>query len=123
MENQIQNIHDCAHCKGTGTCSHGKEGEACAACIKKNELKNGTYYGLACGTCGGLGKTDTVTSRINNRATPLLGMLITIFCFLMIILFGFAGNKYFSEVLALCGTLLGAVTGHYFGRRSEKQIQ
>jgi hypothetical protein len=123
MEHQLQKLYECAHCKGTGTCNHGKDGEACAACIKKNELKKGTYYGLACGTCGGLGKTDTVTSRMNNRVTPLLGFMLTGLCFLMIILFGFFNNQYFTEVLALCGTLLGSVTGHYFGRQSAKQTQ
>ncbi len=89
---QNQNLHECAHCSGTGTCNLGKDGEACAACVKKQELKKGVYHGLACGTCGGLGKTDTLTYRLNNRATPLLAMSIVPLCFVMIIFFGLTNN-------------------------------
>ena len=118
--NQDQNLHECAHCNGTGTCNHGKDGEACAACVKKQELRKGLYYGLACGTCGGLGKTDTLTYRLNNRATPILGISIILCCFFMISIYGLTNNKHFSEILAFCSTLSGAVVGHYFGKRIDK---
>ena len=115
--NQNQDIHECAHCGGTGTCKHGVHGEACAACTRKQGLKRGTYYGLACGTCGGLGKTDTL--RLNNRPTPMLVMSIVPCCLGLILVFGLAKSEYFSAVLACCGTLSGAVIGHYFGKRGK----
>ena len=77
------------------------------------------YYGLACGTCGGLGKTDTLTYRLNNRATPLLAMLLIGGCFVLILIFGVQKSSYFSELLTFCGTLIGAVIGHYFGKQSN----
>ena len=113
-----KHLHECAHCSSTGTCNQGKDGEACAACVKYHELnKKAKYLGLACGTCGGLGKTETMTHRLNNRTTPLLALSIVPLCFLMIILFGVTSSQYFSEVLAFCGTLSGAVVGHYFGKK------
>ncbi|WP_020161654.1 hypothetical protein [Cycloclasticus pugetii] len=122
MNNEEYHLHDCAHCSGTGTCNHGENGDACAACVKKQELKRGNYMGLACGTCGGLGKTDTLTYRMNNRATPLLAISIICFCFILIFSFGLTKNPHFSEILTFSGTLVGAVTGHYFGKRSEQRV-
>lgn len=124
MTENNNHLHECAHCAGTGICNHGQEGEACAACVKYHELnKSKKYFGLACGTCGGLGKAETLTYRLNNRMTPLLALSIVSMCFVLISIFGLMKNEYFSEVLAFCGTLSGAVVGHYFGRKSQKQIE
>jgi len=126
MEHQDQNIHSCAHCGGTGTCTHGKNGVACAACVEKNDLKPGLFSrnqdftGLACGTCGGLGKTDMVTYRLNNRATPLLAFMIITFCFILIVM-GLFVEKHFQEILTFSGTLIGSVVGYYFGGKSENR--
>lgn len=124
MIEESQHLHNCAHCSGTGTCNDGKDGETCAACIRKQELKVRNtifskplkYYGVACGTCGGIGKTDTLTYRLNNRATPLLAMMIIGGCFALIIFFGFLKSQFLSEIITFCGTLVGAVIGHYFGK-------
>ncbi len=113
-------LHNCAHCSGSGTCKAGDNGESCAACVKRNELKEGPkYIGLACGTCGGLGKTDTLTYRLAHRTQPLLAWVIVTLTFLLIILFGFVGTQFFHEVLAFCTTLLGGVTGYYFVSRRD----
>jgi len=117
--NPTQQLHSCAHCQGTGICNHGKENEACAACVKNHELKKGAYYGLACGTCGGLGKAETLTYRMNNRATPLLALLIIPGCFFLIFYFSVTKNEHFNEILTFCSTLTGAVIGHYFGKRQQ----
>ena len=113
-------LHNCAHCSGAGTCKAGENGDSCAACAKRNELKPGPkYVGLACGTCGGLGKTDTVTYRLTHRTQPLLAWVIVTLAFLLIIYFSFVAPQFFHEVLAFCTTLLGSVVGYYFVNRRD----
>ncbi|MGR5182169.1 hypothetical protein [Vibrio alginolyticus] len=29
-------FHECMHCKGTGTCTSGKDGDSCAICARRN---------------------------------------------------------------------------------------
>ncbi len=120
MEHQSQHIHSCAHCSGSGTCKHGVNDASCAACAVKNELKKGEYFGLACGTCGGLGKTDTVTYRMNNRTTPLLAIMIVACCFALICV-GILRDQHFQEILTFSGTVIGSVIGYYFGGKFENR--
>ena len=115
------NLHDCAHCGGTGTCKSGKDAESCRACVKRNELRKGTYFGLMCGTCGGLGRTDTYTYRLQHRTQPLLSLLIVGGAFAVITLLGLTRSEYFHEVLAFCTTLVGGVTVYYFSRCRDVQ--
>jgi len=115
--NSTETLHDCAHCGGTGTCK-SVSGESCAVCVKKNELKRGQYFGLACGTCGGLGKTDTYTFRLKHRTQPLISIILVLFSLLLVLCFGLAGSQYFHEIMAFCTTLIGSVTGYYFSSRS-----
>ncbi|SME96099.1 hypothetical protein [Pseudogulbenkiania subflava] len=113
-------LHACAHCKGTGTCTSGPDGASCMVCAKRNELKKGLYHGLACGTCGGLGKTDTMTYRMTHRTQPILSISLVFGSIGLILLFGFAGSPYFHEVLTFCTTLLGSVIGYYFSKNPKQ---
>lgn len=116
-------LHDCAHCNGTGTCKSSSSGESCAACVKKNELKKGSYSGLACGTCGGLGKTDTLTYRLKHRTQPVLSIILVLGAFFMVFMFGTLKSQYFHEVLAFCTTLVGGVIGYYFSGGSGRNVE
>ena len=118
----------CAHCKGTGTCTTGKAGASCDACAKQlNAFRDKERFGLACATCGGLGKTTTYLHALQQKTTPYLAYTITGCSFGLILLFGVWGYwrndetkvDYFNEVMAFCTTLLGAVTGHYFSSRNQ----
>lgn len=113
-------LYACAHCAGTGTCTSGVSEVSCAVCAKRNELKAGTYVGLACGTCNGLGKTDTRTYRINQRTQPLLAIYLVTFSLGLVTIFGISKNEYFHEILAFCTTLIGSVSGYYFSSRSAQ---
>lgn len=113
-------LHSCAHCKGSGTCISGPDGASCMVCTKRNELKKGPYHGLACGTCGGLGKTDTMTYRMTHRTQPILSISLVFGSIGLILLFGFAGSPYFHEVLTFCTTLLGSVIGYYFSKNPKQ---
>ncbi|HDS1201531.1 MULTISPECIES: molecular chaperone DnaJ [Shewanella] len=117
MQDVKVNLYDCKHCSGTGTCSSGKDNTSCEVCAKKNELpfwRRRNQHGLLCGSCGGIGKAEPLTERMNKRIAPLLAIS------LVIILLGIIGvsalfeNKYFSEILAFSGAIIGSVCGFYF---------
>ncbi|WP_090498265.1 hypothetical protein [Pseudomonas borbori] len=114
---RADNLHQCAHCAGTGTCSNNSAGESCAVCIKKNELRKGQYFGLSCGTCGGLGKTDTVTYRMTHRTQPMLASMLVVISLTLVTIFGLGKSPYFHEIMAFCTTLIGGVTGYYFSNK------
>jgi hypothetical protein len=120
---RVDNLHQCAHCIGTGTCSTDKAGESCAVCVKKNELSKGQYSGLACGTCGGLGKTDTITYRMAHRTQPLLAIALVMLSLALVFIFGIARSPYFHEIMAFCTTLIGGVTGYYFSSKGAGEIK
>lgn len=119
MTSEHNLLHACAHCKGSGTCNSGPDSSSCKVCEIKNELKKGPYYGLACGTCGGLGKTDTVTYRLNHRTKPVLSLILVLISTVLILLFGIFRNEYFHEVLTFCTTILGSVVGYYFSTKEN----
>lgn len=121
----VHTLHNCAHCNNTGVCKSGENGSSCYVCAKKNELrlwlfKPKTYYGLACGTCGGLGKTDTLTHRMNNRTQPLIAWLMVCLCFLLVAIFGITDSKNFTAVLTLCSTILGGIIAYYFNNQNNR---
>jgi hypothetical protein len=115
----IESLHACAHCNGSGTCKSGADGASCKACVKKNELRGGPHIGLACGTCNGLGQTDSVTYRMLHRTQPTLAFLIIFLTFTAIFTFGMLGSPYFHEVMAFCTTMAGGVIGYYFSSRRD----
>jgi hypothetical protein len=120
MSHDFGDLYPCAHCNTEGTCRAGPDGSSCAVCVKKQELKRGQYIGIACGSCGGLGQTDTLTYRLAHRTQPLLSFVLVFGAFFLILLFGLLRSEYFNEVLAFCSTLIGGVTGYYFCSRSTQ---
>jgi hypothetical protein len=87
--------------------------------VKKNELRGSPHVGLACGTCNGLGRTDSQTYRLLHRTQPTLALLIVSFSFLAIFAFGLLSSPYFHEVMAFCTTVVGGVIGFYFSSRRD----
>lgn len=112
------NLYPCAHCEQTGTCKNGKDGTSCSACVKRNEIfflfRLLSYKGLLCGTCGGIGKAEPMTERMNKRMKPLLALFIIIFMSFMVYYFAKTNSEHFTAVLAFAGTLTGSVVGYYF---------
>ncbi|MFY0678670.1 MAG: molecular chaperone DnaJ [Neptuniibacter sp.] len=118
---EVSKIYECAHCSGTGTCTSAKEGSSCDHCIKKAELKSKEpLFGIACGTCWGIGKTDSATSRLRHRTPPILAIAIIFASFLTIIIFGSTNNAHFPETLSLLGALMGSVITFYFTKTGGK---
>jgi hypothetical protein len=114
MQNIKVNLYECFHCKGDGTCRNGPDGSSCAACIKRNELKGKDFVGLLCGSCGGIGKAEPMTERLNKRAAPLLAMIIVSALLVIITFAAFTKSPYFSELLAFSSAIIGSVVGFYF---------
>jgi hypothetical protein len=105
--------HDCKHCNGKGSCTNGLNGESCAVCARRNLLlKHSPAIGLVCSVCKGHCKVEPTSSRLKNRAAPIIAIYI-VAAAIMIIAGGY--EKHFNEVLAFVGTLTGTVTGFYFG--------
>lgn len=117
MSNIVANLYECKHCETQGTCRNGKDGSSCAACIQRNELKGKEHFGLLCGSCGGIGKGEPMTERINKRAAPLLALYLVIFLLLMVSLAALLNNSHFSELLAFSSAIIGSVIGYYFSRK------
>jgi tRNA-binding EMAP/Myf-like protein len=110
----------CAHCQATGTCRNGEGHRSCSLCIKKAQIKGTSSEGLICGVCKGLGVAEPQTLLIRNRITPVLAWVIV--CIALLLVFHLAEKENFHEVLAFAATLIGSVTGYYFGDRSTNKI-
>ena len=67
--------------------------------------------------CGGVGIAEPKSIRIHNRIVPVLALLIVYFALAIVLLKSSEEN--FSEILAFAGTLIGSVTGYYFGGKTE----
>lgn len=119
MNNLTVNLHDCKHCEGCGTCRNGKEGSTCAACVKRNELRGKDHFGLLCGSCGGIGKAEPLTERMNKRIAPILAAILIV-SLLVILTFSSAMlSPHFSELLAFSSAIIGSLVGFYFSHQKS----
>lgn len=119
MHNVQATLYECLHCKGEGTCRNAENGSSCSACVKLNDLK-GTHHGLICRSCGGIGKADTMTERLDKRTAPLLAFSI-VFGFMFIIFWASATkNPHTNQLIAFSGGIIGTILGFYFSNRSLK---
>jgi hypothetical protein len=120
-------IIQCKHCDGTGSCSKGKEGSSCEVCIRRN-LKwtlafcfSRPRYGMVCSVCEGTGYNyiEPLTERLHNRTAPLLAIMIVYVALFMVWIMAALKSQYFSEILAFSSTLIGSITGYYFGGKKK----
>lgn len=117
------NLHDCSHCKGTGTCDNGENGYSCSVCAKEQGFyfywNRKNHKGLPCCVCGGMGRTEATTDRLNKRMAPALAMYLSGMLLLVVILALITNSPHFSEILAFCSAIIGSVTGFYFSNRGK----
>jgi hypothetical protein len=107
----------CAHCGGTGTCRNGNAGDSCAVCIKKNKIEEPASAGLVCSVCHGYGAVEARAARLRSIISPVFALLIA--CAALGLAWFFAGDEHFTEVLAFAATLIGSISGFYFGGRNK----
>jgi len=111
----------CKHCGETGTCTSGSDGNSCAryAAFWINHVPNyqpkESEKGLVCSVCWGKGVTEPTSSKWQNRFTPILASCFVVLAIVMVILFGLLKLEGFDKVLVFASTLIGSVTGYYFG--------
>lgn len=111
----------CKHCDETGTCKNRLDGNSCARCraywVKeiKNYQPQEIESGLVCSVCWGKGVTEPTSTKWQNRFTPVLASVFVVFAFVLIAVFGFWAVDGFDKVLVFASTLIGSITGYYFG--------
>jgi hypothetical protein len=109
----------CQHCGTLGTCTTGNNGHSCARCkavwVKEFGIDPGKEYkGLVCSVCRGRGIAESHRVKWEYRFPAVLAL---IFVFLTFMLLYFRQRIGIDPGLALtfAGTLIGSITGFYFG--------
>lgn len=59
-----------------------------------------------------------MTARLQRRITPLLAMVIVYLA--LVLVWMYADSSHFPEILAFAATLIGSITGYYFGGRNSQ---
>jgi hypothetical protein len=102
----------CKHCNETGTCSTGVNGTACAVCAKRYPE---AAMGLPCCICEGRGSVEPFSLKLYNRFLPFFAMgFVAILLIIVCVSVWSSGHK-FDKVIGFAGTLIGSITGYYFG--------
>jgi len=132
----------CKHCSSTGTCKNAQDRRSCAVCrehwkekwlktYQKSheatpELKDLDSDGLVCSVCEGLGVVEMQSSSWDYRFPGYLAIIFIFAAFGLIFYFyNDKGNGGFQQVLVFASTLIGSVTGYYFGgaKRTGRTVE
>lgn len=74
---------------------------------------------MVCSVCGGVGEIEPFTERLHNRTAPLLAIIIVYVALFMVWFMAESNNQHFAEILAFSSTLIGSITGYYFGGKNK----
>ena len=113
---------DCAHCKTSGTCSNGADGNACVLCARqalgKTYSSATSLKGLVCSVCEGRGTAETFSLKLQNRFLPFfaVGFLFLLLLFIAVAYFWTANYK---DVVAFAGPLVGTIIAFYFSGKGK----
>jgi len=122
----MMDLVDCQHCKKTGTCTNGPDGQSCARCIAfftgrhEYSADSGKPIGLVCSVCWGKGLAELSSSKWNYRYPALLAIVFVLLAFLLLFVFGLLQYQHFDKLLVFVSTLIGSITGYYFGGERAK---
>jgi uncharacterized membrane protein len=122
----LVDMTECLHCKKTGTCTSGPNGESCSRCVaywqnRKEFLPDsGKTLGLVCSMCWGKGVAEISSSKWSYRYPAFLASAIVILAFALLFVFGIWKTEHFDKTLVFVSTLIGSVTGYYFGGERSK---
>lgn len=108
----------CPHCKTSGTCSSGAEGDSCAVCSRTGfRLRDysAAPKGLPCSVCGGRGSVEPFSLKLQNRFLPFFAMGFVFLLLLFLAVALYSGTASFEKIIGFAGTLIGSITGYYFG--------
>lgn len=119
----------CKHCSETGTCAKGVNGKSCPRCIAywadaiSNFKASGDEVGLVCSVCSGKGIAEPSSLKWEYRFPAILASIFVVLAFSLIVFFGWGPNDHFDKVLVFVSTLVGSITGYYFGGERGKGKQ
>lgn len=122
---------ECKHCGMSGTCRNGINDQSCARCVSfwhesiRAMPKQADSNGLVCSVCWGKGITELSQSKWEYRFPATLAIVFVTLGFgtlLTVFLLPPSGNDHdhFDKVLVFVSTLVGSVTGYYFGGQRDK---
>jgi hypothetical protein len=109
----------CKHCSESGTCRNADGEASCDRCVSfwsdrlKVFPKEGKHTGLVCSVCFGRGLAETASSQWDYRFPGSLAILFILVAFGVLLYFH--DSVHFDKVLVFVSTLVGSVTGYYFG--------
>ena len=116
----------CAHCKGSGTCANGTGEASCQICVAAWRLRNkllkegADAKGLRCTCCWGKGRVEPPGATKWDYKTPAyLAGGLALFSFILLFVTFRANGEAFAKSLVFVGTLLGSITGYYFGGQKK----
>ncbi|HYO63546.1 MAG TPA: hypothetical protein VER08_07815 [Pyrinomonadaceae bacterium] len=107
----------CAHCRGQGACYRGDRESSCPSCVKAHEFTQTAdgqlLCGLVCSVCKGRGSVEPTSLKIQNRFIPFVTLAFLLAAIYLI--YHFEQSTHFDKVLVLASTIIGGITGYYFG--------
>jgi hypothetical protein len=109
----------CAHCSSSGSCASGENQAGCARCQDFWSERGKQFAGLSdrksivCSVCWGKGLAEPSNQKWQYRFPAMLALLIVVSA--VFLLCWFANNSAFDKIIVFVGTLVGSVTGYYFG--------
>ena len=127
----MSEVVPCGHCGETGTCRTAEDGSSCDRCTtywrqqQQNFPKTGRCAGVVCSVCFGRGLAETASSQWDYRFPALLAVLFIAAAFGILLFFEGKHSVHFDKILVFVSTLVGSVTGYYFGgerRRNSVQV-
>ena len=70
--------------------------------------------------CWGKGLAELSSSKWNYRYPALLAIVFVFLAFLLLFVFGVLRYEHFDKLLVFVSTLIGSITGYYFGGERAK---
>lgn len=122
----------CAHCRESGTCRNGPNEQGCALCQSTWLEHQGKHYtkdmdqtGIVCSVCWGKGLAEPSNQKWHYRFPAVLAFIIIVAAFSLLFFFANNDKGNFDKIVVFVGTLVGSVTGYYFGgeRRSGSVVR
>ena len=116
----------CQHCRGEGTCIAADPVKrlSCDVCIERWRTQGalmgeGPFKGLVCSVCRGRAWAESATLVWSNRFPFILSALLVVMSSTLLFFAKKIGIDP-AHALTFVGTLIGSITGYYFGGEKSR---